>query len=243
MSGNSRGLSPANKRLLSLIVLLAVNLPLGSKADDGMVDVRTLPRPEGSVDDPAHSEQYSLQYGVATTVPVTTSATRKLLSDNGWVPYLRPLDENSTSLTLKKGRQGLHISFTQALGHPDRSVVYYTAERITANVPFPPGATEILFDEHRPYLGCIAPAAIDATRDFYETELAALGWQKLSAEDAAARWPNAKLAESTATEVHAYYVHPDSDDFYRQRPIMLSLQRHDDRKTGVDIRIAPFALP
>ena len=122
-------------------------------------------------------------------------------------------------------------------------MVYYTADRITANVPFPPDATDIVFDRHRPYLGCIAPAALDATLDFFRKEMAAIGWKPLSAADAAARWPNARLDETIANGVRAYYTHDDGNGFYRQQPIMLTLQRRDDGRTDVEIRVAPFALP
>jgi hypothetical protein len=43
--------------------------------------------------------------------------------------------------------------------------------------------------------------------------------------------------------VRAYYIHTDSESFYRQKPIMLTLQRRADGRTGVDIQVAPFALP
>ena len=36
---------------------------------------------------------------------------------------------------------------------------------------------------------------------------------------------------------------PIDDSFHQQRPIMLTLQKRDDGRTGVDIRVAPFALP
>jgi len=110
-------------------------------------------------------------------------------------------------------------------------------------VPFPPNASDIVFDRHRPYLGCIAPTALDATVDFFRKEMEAIGWRPLSAADAAARWPNAALSETIANGVRAYYTHEDGDSFYRQKPIMVTLLRRDDGKTGVDIRIAPFALP
>ena len=99
------------------------------------------------------------------------------------------------------------MHFTQGLGRPDQSVVYYSADRITANVPFPPDATDIIFDQHRPYLGCIAPAAFDATVDFFRKEMQAIGWKPLSAADAAARWPNAKFSETIA-ERRARLLHP-----------------------------------
>jgi hypothetical protein len=73
--------------------------------------------------------------------------------------------------------------------------------------------------------------------------MAAIGWKPLSATDAMARWPNAALNETVPNGVRAYYSHDDGDGFYRQRPIMLTLLRRDDGRTGVEIRVAPFALP
>jgi hypothetical protein len=243
MLGTSRGIIPAGKRLLPLILLIAASAPIAARADDGLVDVRTLPRLEGAVEEVARTEPHSLRYGVPTVVAITTDATKKLLAANGWVPYLRPLDEKSAALTFKKAQQGLYVSFTQGLGRPDQSVVYYSSERVTANVPLPPDATEIVFDENRPYLGCIAPAALDATLDFFRKELAAIGWQPLTAADAAGHWPNAALNETIENGARAYYTHADSEGFYRQKPIMLTLQRRTDGRTGVDIQVAPFALP
>jgi hypothetical protein len=149
------------------------------------------------------------------------------------------LDEKST----KKAQQGLSVRFTQGLGRPDQSVVYYNSDRITSNVPFPPKATGIVFDQHRPYLGCIAPAAFDATLDFFRKEMAAIGWKQLTAADAAAQWPNAEFSETIENGIRAYYTHDDGDGSYRQHPIMLTLQRRSDGRTGVEIRVAPFALP
>ena len=239
----ARRIVPAGRRLLPLIFLMAVGAPLAAKADKGIADVRALPRLEGAVEDASRTQSYSMSYSVPTVVAATSAATKKLLAADGWVQFLRPLDEKSSLLTFKKAQQGLNVHFTQGLGRPDQSVVYYTAERITSNVPFPPDATDIVFDQHRPYLGCIAPLAFDATLDFFRKEMAAIGWKPLSAADAAARWPGAELSETVQNGVRAYYTHDDGEGFYRQRPIMLTLQRRDDGRTGVEIRVAPFALP
>jgi hypothetical protein len=239
----ARGIIPAGKRLLPLIFLMAVGAPLAAKADKGIVDVRALPRLEGAVEDSARTQSYSMSYSVPTVVAVTSAATKKLLAADGWVQFLRPLDEKSSLLTFKKAQQGLNVHFTQGLGRPDQSVVYYTADRITANVPFPLDATDIVFDQHRPYLGCVAPLALDATLDFFRKELVAIGWKPLTAADAAARWPSSELNERVENGVRAYYTRDDGEGFYRQRPIMLTLQRRNDGRTGVEIRVAPFALP
>ena len=242
MLGTKRGMIPA-RRLLPVLFLIAASAPLAAGADDGIVDVRTLPRLEGAMEDTSRTQLSSLNYGVPTVVSVTAVAAKMLLVRDGWVQFLRPLDEKSTSLTFKKAQQGLSVHFTQGLGRPDQSVVYYSADRITANVPFPPDAADIIFDQHRPYLGCIAPAAFDATVNFFRKEMQAIGWKPLSAADAAARWSNAKFSETIENGARTYYTHEDGDSFYRQQPVMVTLQRREDGKTSVDIRIAPFALP
>src|SRR5258708_28074771 len=100
MLGTSRGIIPAGKRLLPLILLMAASAPIAARADDGLVDVRTLPRLEGGVEEVARTEPHSLRYGVPTVVAITTDATKKLLAANGCVPYLRPLADTSAALTL-----------------------------------------------------------------------------------------------------------------------------------------------
>jgi hypothetical protein len=244
MFGTTRGmLVPAGKTLLAFTFALALGTPLAARADDGMVDVRTLPRLEGAVEEAARTEPHSLRYGVPTAVAITSAATRKLLAGSGWMQYLRPMDEASSSLLFKKGQQGLDVSFTQGLGRPDQSVVYYTATRLGANVPFPDDATDILFDDRRPYLSCFTAVPVEASLDFFRKALAASGWLPLSAADAAADWPNAGFDDKIANGARAYFSYANRDGGYRQPPIMLSLRHRDDGRTSVEIRVAPFALP
>jgi hypothetical protein len=124
-------LIPARKPLAAVILALLAAAPIAARADDGMVDVRTLPRLEGAIDDAAHTESDHLRYGVPTVVAITSQATRKLLAANGWVQYVRPMEEPGGSLLFKKGQQGLYVSFTQGLGRPDQSAVSYTANRLS----------------------------------------------------------------------------------------------------------------
>ncbi|RTE93176.1 MULTISPECIES: hypothetical protein [Bradyrhizobium] len=235
---------PARWLLLAcgILAMASTSRPAGA-ADEGFVDVHTLPRLDGAVEDTSRPDTYRVIYTVPTPLAATSDATKKLLSADGWVPYVYPLDEKSAALTFKKGRQGLRVSFTQARGRPDQSAVFYTPNRIYANVPFPDGATDLVFDETRPYLGCIAPGALDATSEFFTREMAAIGWRKLTPE-AAARWPNADLGEVIPNGVRAFYDHPDrvATHLY-QKPVMLTLTRRNDGRTHVEIRVAPFALP
>ena len=118
MFGPTRGvLGAATKSLLVSIFVWMASAPIAAGADDGLVDVRTLPRLEGAVEDPAHTEVHSLSYGVPIAGAIIVEATRKLLADDGWTQYLRPLEESSASLLFKKGQQGLYVSLPRALGN------------------------------------------------------------------------------------------------------------------------------
>jgi hypothetical protein len=242
MSIIKRGMQvPARGLLLACGLLLMASTAHAAQFDAGYIDPHTVPMLPGAIEDTSRPDSSQLRYGVPSVVAVTSAAVKKMLSDNGWVPYVRPLEETNTGLAFKKGRQGLSVSFSQALGRPDQSAVYYSPNRIYSNVPFPDGAVDLVFDETRPYLGCIAPAALEATQDFFAKEMAAIGWRKLTPGSL----PNADLTESVPNGVRAYYDHPDDDltGFYRQKPVMLTLTRRDDGRTNVEIRIALFALP
>ncbi|MBR1210538.1 hypothetical protein [Bradyrhizobium sp. JYMT SZCCT0180] len=251
MFGTTRGtLVPARKHLFAFALAVIAGVPVAASADDytgdAMVDVRTLPRPEGAVEKTAetkthHDKTYRLTYDIPASVAVTAAAaaTKKSLAADGWVQYVRPL-ESTSSLAFKRGRQGLSMSVWQG---KQSTLSYNSYIPIYANVPFPPGAVDIFYDERRPYLGCIAPNGFDATLDFFRKEMEAIGWRPLEAAEAAARWPNAQLSETVENGVRAYYSHDAKNDSDQQRPVMLTLQRRDDGRTGVEIRVAPFAMP
>ena len=239
---------PARWRLLACGLVLMASCSSAAAADGGIVDVHALPKLEGAVEDTSrpessHQESWRLEYRMPTGEAATAPAVKKLLSADGWVPYLRPLEEKSTTLNFKKGRQGLSVYLTGGLGRPGQSVVRYSSDRIYSNVPFPDGASDIMFDGTRPYLGCIAPGTLDATADFFGREMAAIGWEKLT-PDSAARWTTS-LDETVPNGFRAFYAHGDSKEggFYQQKPVMLTLTRRDDGRTNVEIRVAPFALP
>jgi hypothetical protein len=201
-----------------------------------LADVGKLPRLEGANVDASRSTKDKVVYSVPGKVADTTAAIIKLLGADGWKPYVVPLDGvHWVSKTFKKGPQGLSVSFTIQPGTNERTsevtTVYYSPTRLQFALAVPDDAADIVFDENRPYLNLVTAGSIDATRDFYNKQLPASGWMPLSASDAAAKWPNAKLDSAAA-----YY------DRGNKRPIVLSMQRRGD-KTNVEIKVAPFALP
>ena len=246
MFGTSRGtLISARQALLAFILVLSAAAPMDARADDGLVDVRTLPQLEGATPNQSDRERYpetSLSYRVPAVVAITTAATRKLLAANGWQEFVYP-DPSGHPMSFKKGQQGLTVTFSQGLGRPDQSVVYYSADRLYNNVPFPQDATDIVFDDRRPYLSCMTAATIEASLDRFRQGLLAAGWTALSAADIAARWPNAKPDETIANGAIAYFSRDVREGGPKQPPIMLSLLRRDDGKTSIEIKVAPFMQP
>ncbi|MBR1223722.1 MULTISPECIES: hypothetical protein [unclassified Bradyrhizobium] len=239
MFGTTRGmLVPARKHLFAVTLAVFASVPVAASADPTMVNVRTVPRLEGAVD--GRPETFTVNYYVPGTVAATTLATKKLLAADGWVQYVRPFENVRSTLNFKRGPHGLNVSFRQI--QPNQSEVNYGADRIYANVPFPDDATDIIFNERRPYLGCTTAASVETSLEFFRKELIAAGWSPLSAADAAARYPGATIDASISNGARAFYSFPKRDG-YQQQPIMLTLQRRDDGKTSVDVRIAPFAHP
>ena len=229
----SRGAVPA---LLCLALLATASVPC--KADD-LVDVSALSRLPGAQDDPDHaSSSDDARYNVPGSVAATVVAVKALFAAGGWKPFLRPLETFSArDMEFKKGPQGVSVDVTMVAGHPDLSGVTYNPNRLIVDLPLPEGASDIVYEEHRPYLNCIGTGTIDATLDFFQKNLFAAGWSALSATDAVAHWPNAKLEQTGADRAVAYYIRDD------QRPILVALQQRSDSRIKVEIKVAPFAEP
>ena len=142
-------------------------------------------------------------------------------------------------MAFKKGGQGLSVSFTIQVGKNERTseitTVYYSPTRLGFALPIPGDATDIVFDENRPYLNLTTAGTVDATLDFFRKQLTASGYLPLSAADAAAKWPNAKLDDKIANGAVAYYISEN------QRPIVLSLRSGDGGKINAEIKVPPFA--
>ena len=165
MFGTTRGmLIPARKAPAGLPSRAdRCSAPIAARADDGMVDVRTLPRLEGAVEELAAHRILPLELrrsdrGRRSRPP----ATRKLLAADGWSAICRSRSraEPARSMSFKKGQQGLCVSLhaRPRQARPIRRVLHRRPAS-TPNVPFPHGC-----DRHRvrptrrPYLSCISAA-------------------------------------------------------------------------------------
>ena len=205
-----------------------------------LVDVHKVPRLEGAKDDPARSSSDRAVYSVARPLAETTAALKQMLAADGWKQYVAPLEEvHTTLLSFKKGPQALSVSFTIQVGKNERTseetTVYYSPARLNFALAIPNDATDVVFDENRPYLNATTAGTVDGTLDFFRKELSARGWIALSAADATKQWPNAKLEEKITNGTAAYFIRGT------QRPVVLTIQRRDDGKTNAEIKVPPFA--
>jgi hypothetical protein len=226
--------------LLGAAILMAGG-SFGALAQSGF-DVTSVPRPDGAeVAADRNASQTSITYDYPGPVANTMAATEKALNAGGWMRYRTPDQDSQTSQRFKSGRLGIYVSFTMSGGKSDRSRIYYSHNNsIPANVPFPQDATDIVFDENRPYLRCVTASSIDAALESFTKGLAAEGWSPLEPAAIVARWPQARLIDATDGGKRVYFNRDGREQ--RQPPVMLTLQRAGD-KTILDLRIAPFALP
>jgi hypothetical protein len=202
-------------------------------------DINSVPRPDGAEAVPDRTSSSSITYVYPASLANTISAAEKSLNAGGWIRYRTP--DQESSLRFKNGRLGIYASFSMSQGKSDASRIYYSHNNsIPANVPFPEGASDIVYDENRPFLRCVAPQSVDAALEFFTKGLAAEGWSPLTASAIEARWPNTKLNDAVDNGRRVYFIRDGREQ--RQPPVMLTLQRSDD-KTVVDLRTAPFALP
>ncbi len=222
-------------KLLALVCLAAM---LGGPSvlhAQGQVDASTLPRLQGATA-AAGSSTGSFNYSAPGTMSEVASATRRLLADDGWKQFVAPLEEQSTSLLFKKGPQGLTVYFTMAGGRANQSSVNYVPTWLLVDLPFPDGATDIVYDANRPYLNGNAPGTVDTLRAFFDQELTAKGWSRLSEDAIAARWPGARLEQPAGGALAVY-----GRD--KQLPVLLALARRADDRINVEIKVAPFSQP
>lgn len=223
--------------ILATIALFAAALSPAS-AQSGF-DITTVPRPDGaevSASDRASSS--SITYVFPGARDGATVATERSLNAQGWLRYRSP--DQQQSIRFKKGREGIYVSFTGSPGRPDQSRISYSHNNsIQANVPFPDDATDIVYDENRPYLRCLTTLSLDAAEAFYKSGLASEGWVPLDPAVISSRWPDAKLDDAVENGRRAYF---NRERHGRDQPVMLTLRRAAD-KTIVDLRVAPFALP
>ncbi len=222
---------------------IAIALLVGGSAGalaQGTFDISAVPRAEGAEIADQRSSSSSVTYVYPASRAIAAQATDNALTSQGWLRYRTP--DQPRSDRYKKGRTGIYVTFSMSQGKADRSRISYSHNNsIPANVPFPEDATDVVYDENRPYLRCETGMPIEAALAFFTKGLAAEGWSPLDAATISSRWPGAKLDDAIEGGTRIYF---NRDGRERLWPaVRLTLQRDAAGKTVVELRTAPFARP
>jgi hypothetical protein len=226
--------------ILSIITTIALFAGAPSRVSAQSFDIASVPRPESAeISASERVSTSSVTYVFSGSRDAATAATERSLNAQGWLRY-RPPDQQQ-SIRFKKARIGIYVSYSGSPGRPDQSRISYSHNNsIPANVPFPDDATDIVYDENRPYLRCLTALSLEASEEFFKTGLAAEGWAPIDPTVIASRWPHAKLADAIENSRRVYF---NRERYGQPQPVILTLSRDPGGKTIVDLRVAPFALP
>lgn len=143
----------------------------------GNIDASKLPVPQGAK--PFTGTITEGTYITEAKVPETAEACCKLLIDAGWEPYGKGSDDpNSPMLYFKRNaiRLTAWVSFAPALGN--KTLVRYSTELLSADLPAPPDAPKPDYDDFQKTLRIEWPDGnAEPIMAFYQKRLAEQGWK------------------------------------------------------------------
>jgi hypothetical protein len=179
----------------------------------GNLDARTLPRSEGAK--LLHESPTRTIY--TTTKPVAAEAEwiAKTLSAQGWQRYVRAKAAKAESdqravLDFRKRGYAMHVFMATASAQGNRTSVHYTALALAHELPAPPDATDVEFDDDAWTLQCDMPRPMDAGVAFYRQAMPAAGYRELPGEKPQDRYVNLRFG-TDAGDVVAVQVAKKDD--------------------------------
>ncbi len=113
-----------------------------------------------------------------TTAPVdeTAAAVKKLLLDQGWQVYGAAGDV----MSFKKNAVQLDARVMAPPAQPGKTVISYSAEQLSADLPAPTDAEHVQYSDNLKQLNLHALGTPNEVAAWYQTALAAAGWQSTS---------------------------------------------------------------
>lgn len=141
----------------------------------GNVDVAKLPVPAGARS--LFQGPTTAMYVTEAAVPAAKQAVATLLQAKGWVPYGTAGD----SLIFKQNAVRLNAMVSAAPAQGGKTVVQYSAEQLSADLPAPPGAEELQYSDGPTQLFFDFPGTREDVAAFYTKALAPAGWKATTA--------------------------------------------------------------
>jgi hypothetical protein len=153
----------------------------------GNLDTSKLPRIAGAKQ--PYESRVSTIYFTATKVPAAADQVLKALVEDGWQPYDRlnvgkaaPSNEQRF-LKLRKRGYALDVMIVVAPAQNNETSVQYNVTALSHELPTPPDAAHVEFDDNRYELKCTMPGDFKAAAEFYRKTMPEIGYKPLASED------------------------------------------------------------
>ena len=137
----------------------------------GNVKPGRLPVPPGAK--PVYVGDPTAMYATEAAVPATADACRNLLVAQGWVPY----GDAGDSAIFKQNAILATATVSSAPAQGGKTMIQYSTELISADIPAPPGVEDLRYVDEPPELTFQTAGNEDAIVDFYRKTLTATGWK------------------------------------------------------------------
>jgi hypothetical protein len=151
----------------------------------GNLDARTLPRSDGAK--LLHGSQMLVMYTAMKPVPAEADWVAQTLAKEGWQRY-EPFESRSAppadlrTLNLRKQGYTLRVFINKAPAQNNQTSVHYSVSALGHELPAPPDATRVRFDDKDWRMECEVPASMDTVTQFYRTAMPAAGYKDLPGE-------------------------------------------------------------
>lgn len=151
---------------IALALFGSVPLP----AETAAFDLTKIPLPPGAKR--IHADAHSAIYAMDASADKTTAACAKLLLSQGWEPY------GFAGLTRYYKRDGVRLLATvqPEAGRTDRTMITFSSEALSADIPLPPDAEEVQYNNSSKRLGFLSALTPEGVAEFYRKALAPAGW-------------------------------------------------------------------
>lgn len=137
----------------------------------GNVDLAKLPIPKGAKS--SYAGPASAMFLAAGSPEETRADCRKLLLAQGWEPY----GDAGDAIFLRRGPVRLTAMISSAPAQGGKTMISYSSELMSAELPAPPDAARVQYSDDPPQLSFDAPGSTADAAAFYRKALAPAGWK------------------------------------------------------------------
>lgn len=148
----------------------------------GNIDLAKLPTPKDVK--PFYARAGECSYLAKGDVSTTTAACQQLVQAAGWTPYGAASDDpESPMMYFKRGVVRVMCWVSTAPAQQNQTLIRYSSELLSADIPAPPQAGDLRFDESSSKLTfAVSNDEVAPVFEFYRTELAKQSWQPTTGE-------------------------------------------------------------